>query len=173
MKTEKQKELVRSYLAQFDGETCSMYLNIIMYLSGLGYNPQKEKSGISFKHNLHNKQIAKMGTREIAGMEPMPVFSLRFSACRGYSERFGSVVENYITKYPSRVSKCTGGDCTYCAGEPAEHVYTHEFPDGEKMHCGAYAIEIPYVTMGDISEIKSLIEAEHKYLLKHEVGNNG
>ena len=170
MKTKKQKELVNLYLSQFDDEINSVYLDVIMHLCALGYNPKKEKSSISFKHDLHNKQIAKMGTKAVKGKEPAPVFSLRFSACRGYSKRFGDIVENYISKYPTRVSMCISNACTYCAGEPTEHVYTHVFSDGEKMHCGAYAIEIPNITTHDISEIKNLIDAEHEYLLKYEAG---
>ena len=59
MKTKKQKELIDSFLRTLDAEDKSVYRDIIVYLSELGYNPKKERSHISFKHSRHNKQIAK------------------------------------------------------------------------------------------------------------------
>lgn len=63
MKTKKQKELIDSFLRTLDAEDKSVYRDIIVYLSELGYNPKKERSHISFKHSRHNKQIAKIGIR--------------------------------------------------------------------------------------------------------------
>lgn len=171
MKTKQQEALVNAYLSQFDDEIKPLYLGIIMYLSELGYNPKKEKSSISFKHDLHNKQIAKMGTKVDKAKAASPFFSLRFSACHGYSQRFIDVVSAYMVKYPTRAARCTSNGCDYCAGEPGTHVYTRTLPDGEyASHCGAYAIEIPDITADDITEIKQLIKEEHQYLLEHEVG---
>ncbi|MHB1462137.1 MAG: hypothetical protein ACYC1M_12705 [Armatimonadota bacterium] len=169
MKTKKQEELVTAYLSQFGDDISSIYHDIIMHLSELGYNPKKEKTSISFKHDLHNKQIAKMGTRVSKSKEISPMFALRFSACRGYSQRFTDIVSAAIIKYPSKAPGCVDGNCHYCAGEPTTHVYTCTFPDGEtKSHCGAYALEIPDITTDDICEIKRLIKEEHEYLMKHE-----
>ncbi len=171
MKTKKQEELVAAYLSQFDDNISTLYRDIIMQLSELGYNPKKEKSNISFKHDLHNKQIAKMGTRVSKSKEISPIFALRFSACRGYSHRFTDIVSAAIIKYPSKTPLCLDNGCHYCAGEPSTHVYTCTFPDGvSKSHCGAYALEIPDITADDICEIKRLIKEEHQYLMKHEVG---
>lgn len=170
MKTKKQEELVSLYLSQFGDDIYTLYHDIIMYLSELGYNPKKEKSSISFKHDLHNKQIAKMGTKVNKKKDLSPFFSLRFSACRGYSQRFTDIVSEAINKYPSKAPGCLINDCHYCAGEPSTHVYTCTFPDGEsKSHCGAYALEIPDITKDDLCEIKQLIKDEHEYLMKHEV----
>ncbi len=170
MKTKKQEELVTTYLSQLGYDISPLYHDIIMYLSELGYNPKKEKSYISFKHDLHNKQIAKMCTKISKNADITPVFSLRFSACRGYSQRFTDIVSAAIIKYPSKVPLCLDNGCHYCAGEPSTHVYTCTFPDGEsKFHCGAYALEIPGITAGDICEIKQLIKDEHEYLMAHEV----
>lgn len=63
MKTKKQKELIDSFFRTLDAEDKSVYRDIIVYLSELGYNPKKERSHISFKHSRHNKQIAKIGIR--------------------------------------------------------------------------------------------------------------
>lgn len=170
MKTKRQEELVTSYLSQFGDDIKPLYYEIIMYLSELGYNPKKEKTNISFKHDLHNKQIAKLGTRISKKTDLSPVFSLRFSACRGYSPRFAEIVKAAIIKYPSKAPLCLDNGCHYCAGEPSTHVYTCTFPDGEsKSHCGAYALEIPGITADDICEIKRLIKDEHEYLMEHEV----
>ena len=64
MKTKKQEELINSYLLEVGDEIRPLYHEIINCLSELGYNPQKDKSNISFKHDLHNKQIAKMGIKK-------------------------------------------------------------------------------------------------------------
>jgi len=173
VKTKKQEELVHTYLAQFGDENKPLYQDIIAFLSALGYHPRKEKSSLSFKHNLHNKQLVKMGTRVSKGKDASPSFSLRFSACRGYSQRFIDIVGAYMTKYPTRSALCPSNKCHFCAGEADTHVYTHEFPDGErKAHCGAYAIEIPNITADDLEEIKQLLKKEHEYLEKHEVGRS-
>ncbi len=170
MKTKYQEELVNAYLSQFQDEIKQLYRDIILYLSELGYNPKKEKSSISFKHDLHNKQMVKMGAR-ISKKGPSPFFSLRFSACRGYSQKFIDIVSSYMMKYPTRAARCPGGGCSFCAGEADTHVYTHLLPDGRrKSHCGAYAIEIPDIATEDIGEIKKLIKEEHEYLLKYEAG---
>jgi hypothetical protein len=169
MKPEKREELINSFLAEISEETRPFYSDIILYLAELGYNPQKEKSNISFKHDLHNKQIAKMGVKN---REQLPFFALRFSACKGYSQRFADIVSAYMLKYPSRTARCTDNNgCNFCAGEPDTHVYTHTFPDGEtKLYCGAYAVEILDIKPEDIAEIKRLIKEEHDYLLKHQTG---
>jgi len=172
MKTKKQEELVDSYLSQLEDEMKPLYHEIIIYLSELGYNPKKDKSNISFKHDLHNKQMAKMGINISKKKGSSPFFSLRFSACRRYSQRFADIVSAFIIKYPTRAAWCTTSKgCNYCGGEAETHVYTYIFSDGvSKSHCGAYAIEIPDITVNDISEIKKLIKEEHEYLLKHETG---
>ena len=168
MKTKKQEEWINSFLSELDDEKKPLYQDIILYLSKLGYNPKKENSSLSFKHDLHNKQMAKMGIRTNKKQISSPFFALRFSACRGYSQKFTDVVGSYMTQYPTRTSQCVNnGSCHYCAGDAATHVYL----GGEnKFHCGAYAIEIPNITVRDIAEIKTLIKEEHDYLLKHEVG---
>ena len=109
MKTKKQEELVNSFLSALGDEIRPLYQDIIMHLSELGYNPQKEKSNISFKHDLHNKQMAKMGIKK--NKELLPFFALRFSACGGYLQRFTDIVSAAIVKYPSRAARCTSNCC--------------------------------------------------------------
>ncbi len=168
VKTKKQVELVNSFLETLDDKHRPVYSDVIMHLSELGYHPIKEKSSISFKHDLHNKQMAKIGMK--ISKKYSPFLALRFSACKNYSQRFADVVAAYFNKYPARVARCINGDCDYCAGEPATHVYTYTNDNVEHKHCGAYAIEIPNITSDDIAEIKKLINEEHEYLLKHQVG---
>lgn len=169
MKTKKQEELANAFLAEMEEDNRPLYREIILYLSQLGYNPKKEKSSISFKHDLHNKQLAKMGFK--GGKTKTPFFALRYSACRGYSKRFADIVRAAIVKYPTRAARCTEGGCNFCAGAPQTHVYTYTFPGGEtKEHCGAYALDIPHIRPEDIGEIKTLIREEHEYLMEHQVG---
>lgn len=164
--TAKQEELVNSFLSGLDEQARPVYDEIIRCLSALGYSPKKEKSNLSFKHSLHNKQMAK-----ISGGGNRPAFALRFSACRGYSQRFADIVKAYIVKYPTRAARCTSGNCNYCEGAAETHVYTAMFADSEtRTHCGAYALAIPNLQPEDVGEIKMLIQQEHVYLLKHEAG---
>lgn len=166
MMTAKQEKLVDSFLSQLDEQTKPLYSEIICQLTSLGYNPKKERSNLSFKHSLHNKQMAKMSIRK-----DYPLFALRFSACQGYSQRFEDVVKAFMIKYPSRTSRCTSGDCDYCGGPAETHVYKAVASNGEiKTHCGAFALEIPNLLPSDIEEIKELIQQEHTYLLEHEAG---
>ncbi|MCL2774626.1 MAG: hypothetical protein FWD71_14965 [Oscillospiraceae bacterium] len=170
MKTKKQEELINSFissLSPFGDEIGPVYKEIIMYLSEVGYNPYKQRSYIVFKHDLHNKQMAKTGIR--INKDKSPFFALRFSACRGYSQRFADIVRMAVSADDFSEANCLSGKCGYCAGEPDTHVYKYTLPSGEiKSHCGAVALEIPDITAKDICEIKKLIKEEHEYLLKHQ-----
>lgn len=168
MKTKKQKELVNSFLLMLPDDEKGLYQQIIVYLTILGYNPKKERTHISFKHSLHNKQIAKIGIKNDGTLASF--FALRYSACKEYSKRFEKVISDSIDKFPNRVAACITKNCDYCAGELNTHVYTYVFDNEEKkFHCGAYALEVPNLTDNDLVEIKKLIKEEHNYLLKHEV----
>jgi hypothetical protein len=169
MKTKRQEELIHEFLSSLDDEIKPLYREIILCLSELGYGPNKEKSNISFKHDLHNKQIAKMGIKKNGDQSPF--LALRFSACTGYSQKFADIVSAAIVKYPARAARCINDGCNFCKGKAESHVYTYTFPGGEtRFHCGAYALEIPSITAEDICEIKELIREEHEYLLTHEAG---
>jgi len=170
MKTKKQEERIDAYLSQFEDAVRPLYYDIVLYLSELGYNPKKEKASISFKHELHTKQMAKMGTKVSKARGVFPFFSLRFLACRGYSQRFADIVRAYIVKYPTRAARCVDGGCDYCRGEVHGHVYAYTFPGGKtRAYCGAYAVEIPDMGAEDVAEIKKLIREEHAYLVMYEV----
>jgi hypothetical protein len=120
---------------------------------------------------LHNKQIAKTGIR--INKDKSPFFALRFSACRGYSQRFADIVGAAVSADGFSEANCLKGNCNYCAGEPDTHVYKYTLPDGSsKSHCGAVALEIPGITAADIGETKKLAKEEHEYLLKHQSGIN-
>ena len=173
MLTKKQEDLLGAFFAQLDPVFEEpLYRALAAHLTELGYIPRAQgKASITFIPKAHNKQIAKMGiwTSKKSGVRPF--FALRFSACKGYSQRFGDIVGDYIERYSTRAARCTSAECGWCAGEAASHVYTHIFPEGEaKHHCGAYAIEIPDLREGDLPEIKRLIAEEHGYLMRHEAG---
>lgn len=167
MKTKRQEELINSFLSVLENEIRPLYQDIIIYLSELGYNPQKQRSYIIFKHDLHNKQMAKIGINK----DMSPFFALRFSACRGYSQRFTDIVSSAVNRNNFREGLCLSNGCNYCGGEAVTHVYSYTFSDGEsKSHCGAFALEIPNLAADDIDEIKKLISEENDYLLKYEAG---
>ena len=169
MRNEKQEILINQYLANVDDDRKPVYLKIFDCLDELGYSPKKDKSNLSFKHSLHNKQIAKAGINESKKKGVTAFFSLRFSACRGYSKRFADIVDAYMSKYPTREAMCVTGKCTYCRGEPSSHVYVSSLPGcAAKTHCGAYAVEIPGLCAGDLDEIIKMIKEEHAYLMEHE-----
>ena len=169
MKTKKQEEMINTFLSPLSDELRPLYQDIIMYLSGLGYNPYKQRANIVFKHDLHNKQMAKIGIH--TSKDKAPFFALRFSACTGYSKRFEDIVADHIEKCPARAARCPDDGCGFCKGNAMSHVYTHTFPGGEtKTNCGAYALEIPDIKKDDIIEIKELINQEHEYLMEHEAG---
>lgn len=171
MPTPKQSSMLQTFLSSLDDQTRPLYEALAGALQELGYQPKKEKSNISFKHGLHNKQMAKMGVKATKAQGPSPFFSLRFSACRGYSQRFEHIISAYAAQYPAREARCTNGECNFCRGEAATHVYTYTGSDGQtKTHCGAFAIEIPAIAAEDLAELKKLIREEHAYLMEHEAG---
>jgi len=172
MKTKKQEELVQSYFSQFEKEVQLLYQDIILHLCELGYYPKKAGESISFTNKTHNKQIVKFGTQIRKNQKPSPLFSLRFSSCKDYSQRFADIVRDTIIKAtannPHRLARCAGGECNRCEGEPESHIYTSVLPDGEKIaSCGSYGIRIPNISVDDIDEIKELICKEHEYLVRH------
>ena len=174
MKTKRQEELVNAYLSQFGDEIKPLYSDIILFLSELGYYPKKAGSSLSFVNAIHNKQIVKIGTRIKKNQAPLPIFLLRFSACKDYSEKFADIVSSAIIKHTKnntyRLARCITNECDLCKGETESHIYMHTFPDGEiKTSCGVYAIEVPSITADDVIEIKKLIKEQHEYLAEHEV----
>ncbi|MDF2588518.1 MAG: hypothetical protein K0S41_2359 [Anaerocolumna sp.] len=169
MKTKKQEDLVNEFLSRLNDESRPIYQNIIMYLSEIGYYPYKQRSYIVFKHDLHNKQMAKTGIR--INKDKSAFFALRFSACNGYSDRFADLVKAAVAEENFNEAKCIYNNCDFCKGVATTHVYSYTFQNGKsESHCGAVALEIPNVTADDIGEIKKLIKEEHEYLLKHEAG---
>jgi len=170
MKTKKQHELIDGFLTMVDEDIRPQYRELIEYLSEVGYNPYKQRSYIVFKHDLHNKQIAKTGIR--INKDKAPFFALRFSACRNYPEKFAKIVKETMSgDVANNGAACMRGECTYCAGEPATHVYTYTFPNSEtKTFCGAGALEIQNIMINNVPNIKSLIREENAYLLKHQAG---
>ena len=168
MKTEKQEELIHSFLLMLDEEHRPVYHEIISFSSEVGYNPKKQRSNIVFNHDQHNKQMAKIGINPKNGQ---PFFALRFSACKGYSRRFMDIVRDAVSKENFREALCLKNGCHYCRGEAADRVYTYILSTAEsRSHCGEVALEIPNITEEDIAEIKMLILEEHRFLLRYEAG---
>ena len=93
MRTKKQQELMEDYLSGLPHELETVYWELIGHLSEIGYEPKKQRSAIVFNCPHHNKQIAKIGFDR----KGAPFFALRFSACRGYSERFREIVRDAVS----------------------------------------------------------------------------
>ncbi|MCL2508727.1 MAG: hypothetical protein FWF05_06085 [Oscillospiraceae bacterium] len=165
MKTKRQEELINSFLSELGDELRPLYQDIAMYLSELGYNPRKQRSYIVFKHDLHNKEMAKMGMAWTK--DHSPYFALRFSACKGYSQGFADIIKDYIHKNPGRLfPHCVDGKCVFREDGDRTPFYEYVFPDGAaQSFCGAKALVIPSITSEDMEEIKKLIKEEHEYLL--------
>ena len=165
MRTEKQRELMEGFLSTLEPERSAVYRELILHLSSLGYDPKKQRSALVFTCPWHNKHIAKTGFDR----KGQPFFALRFSACRGYSQRFEKIVEDVVSGKGYREARCMANEEDFCKGAPAERVYVHEMPDGEKRyHCGAKALAIPGLCPADVPEIKRLMEEEHRFLMEHE-----
>jgi len=163
--TSKQEELLNSFFAQLDPVfEAPLYQELAAYLSELGYSPKKQRSYLVFKHELHGKQMAKMGIKN--NKSHMPYFALRFSACKEYSQKLADIVSTAVSKPHYPQAGCIQGDCDYCSGEASSHVYSH----GGKYLCGARQFDIPDITLEDMMELKQLIKEEHEYLLRHEAG---
>ena len=146
------------------GKERAIYQAIIEELIKLEYTPMRKRTNgfiLSFSNTAHNRVLARFGVRE--GSEK-PFFGLRFSSCANYSEKFNNVIRDRILSSNCRLAKC--GECGYCKGD--KFVYEYTFPDGEnKAACGAFVLEIPDVTMDELSEIKRLIREQHEYFMKY------
>lgn len=165
MRTEKQRELVEGFLSAIEPEQGAVYRELIRHLSGLGYGPKKQRSAIVFTCPWHKKQIVKMG-RDRKGQ---PFFALRFSACRGYSERFREIVRQAVSGENYKEPGCMAKGEDFCKGPIGQRLYTYELPSGEtRYHCGAKALAIPGLDAEDVPEIKALMEEEHRFLMEYE-----
>ena len=166
--TKKNAELWNAFLQSLNDDERAVYEELAACMAEYGYEPRKNNSNMSFYHARHNKQLAKMGIRT-GKKDAGPFFALRFSACRGLSERFAAVIDANIARFPQKFSRCVSGACSFCNGDPFSHVYLHS-TDASAMHCGAYVLEIPRLTAADLPELQKLISEEHTYLLTHEAG---
>lgn len=155
----RQEALIAEFIAVIDEKMQPVYRELIDCMDELGYAPAKERSHLVFKCKAHNKQLAKIGFKK-----EVPFFALRFSACRGYSDRIAGLVADYIAKNPTKAARCPAGNCDWCKGMPQTHVYT----DGVNMNCGAAAIEIENLSAADVDELKKMICEEHEYLMRYE-----
>jgi len=168
--TKKNAELWDTFLSSLSGAERVVYEALAACMTKYGYEPRKNNSNMSFYHTRHNKQLAKMGIRT-GKKDAGPFFALRFSACRGLSARFTDVIDANILRFPKKYACCVNGECSFCNGDPFSHVYLHS-TDASATHCGAYVLEITDLMAADVPELKKLIEEEHTYLMKHEVGES-
>ncbi len=165
MITQKQRELAESFLSDINPELSNLYWELVFHLSHLGYRPVKQGASLVFRCRWHHKHIAKIGFSP----QREPYFALRFSACKGYSQRFGEIVREAVSKENYKPLSCMEGGAAHCKGPVDQRVYGYQFPNGEKRYlCGAKALEIPNLARPDISELKSLMEEEHRFLMEYE-----
>lgn len=103
MKTKKQRELIDSFLAMLGAEDQPLYQELVLYLSELGYNPKKERSNIAFKHELHNKQIVKIGIRGKKESLPFSLYGFQPARIIHNDSRKWSVPRwsNFLKEFPT------------------------------------------------------------------------
>lgn len=166
MKAKKQQELIEDYLSGLTPELETVYRELIGHLSELGYEPKKQRSAIVFNCPQHKKQIAKIGFDR----KGAPFFALRFSACRGYSERFREIVRDAVSGKNYQEPRCMTEGEDFCKGPVKERLYSYEFSDGTRYHCGAKALIIPELCEEDVQEMERMMEEEHRFLVKYETG---
>ncbi|WFR59573.1 hypothetical protein QA584_10910 [Anaerocolumna sp. AGMB13025] len=158
------EEFILEFYEMISSEERLVYQPIIEALVELDYTPIRKRTKgfiLSFNNLAHNRVIARLGVREGTGKA---FFGLRFSSCIKYSDKFASVIRDRILSSNNRLAKC--GDCGYCKGD--KFVYTYTFPNGEsKDACGAFVLDIPEVTISDVSEIRKLIAEQHEYFMKY------
>jgi hypothetical protein len=155
---------INELMEKISNEEKAVLTPIMDYLIELDYTLVKKgtkDSVLSFSSLAHNKAIARFGVREESSI---PFFGLRFSACTEYSEKFANVIRERIESSNSRLAKCKS--CRFCKGD--KYVYTYTYPDGTTgASCGTFLLDIPDVTIDDVSEIKRLIKEQHEYFMKY------
>jgi len=155
---------IEEFMEMICDEEKAVYKPIMNFLTELEYTPIKKRTKgfiLSFSNIAHNKVMARFGMRE--GNENS-FFGLRFSACTDYSDKFASVIRERIESKNNRLAKCKS--CGFCKGD--KFVYTYKFQNGEiKAACGAFMLDIPQVTLDDITEIKKLIKEQHNYFMEY------
>lgn len=162
--TQKQRELAEGFLSNLEPEQGKLYWELIFHLSHLGYRPVKQGDSLVFRCRQHHKHIAKMGFSP--GREPF--FALRFSACKGYSQRFEEIVREAVSKEDYKALSCMEGGKAHCRGPVDQRVYACQLPGGEKRYfCGAIALKIPNLSQRDVGELKKLMEEEHRFLMEY------
>ncbi len=158
------EEFISEFYDMISDEEKLVYQPIIEALVELDYTPMRKRTKgfiLSFNNLAHNRVLARFGVREGCGEA---FFGLRFSSCLHYSDKFANVIRDRILSSNNRLAKCR--ECGFCKGD--KFVYTYTFPDGEtKSACGAFVLEIPEVTLSDVSEIKELIREQHEYFMKY------
>ena len=167
MRTERQRALIEEFLSKLPPELSEVYRELILHLSKLGYDPKKQRAAIVFNCARHNKQLVKTGFDR----RGEPFFALRFSACKGYSQRFSDIVRDAVCGENYKEPNCVSKGEDFCKGPIDQRLYTYELPTGEKRrHCGAKALAIPGLSKEDIPEIERLMEEEDRFLQKYEAG---
>ncbi len=163
--TERQRALIEEYLGKLPPELSRVYRELIRRLSELGYFPKKQRAAIVFNCARHNKQLVKIGFDR----KGEPFFALRFSACKGYSERFSNIVREAVCGTNYKEPNCMAKGEDFCKGPIEQRLYACELPGGEKRyHCGAKALPIPGLCEEDIPEIERLMEEEDRFLMEYE-----
>ena len=84
--THKQEELIETFIGLLPDTQKSVLDEILHFITGLGYIPQKQKVSdfvLSLKHGANKKVIAKMGVRKQAGF-----IGIRFFACKNAPEKY-------------------------------------------------------------------------------------
>jgi len=163
----KREALIDALLSELGEEDQQICRRIIEDLNEFGYTPHKENVKglvLSFKNSGVRQTIAKIGIR--VGRNRGVFYSLKFYACENPPEKFADAVRNAVLRSKGQYP-CT--DCGVCHVREGERGYRCRLPDGtEFVRCGAYVVEIPDLTLGDIDGFNRLLQEQHHYFQTHE-----
>ena len=174
--TKKQQTLIDKFIGLLPDGDKNNFTQVIYYLAGLGYIPQKQNVQafvISFKHKENGKVISKMGIRKQNAF-----IGVRFFACENVSAKYLDALRDEIIsrnrQYTSPLPGApdNGSPVKYKCGRCGDICtgggfgYYYKFSDNDVVsRCGAYPIVIPDIKENDIDELKRVISEQHNYFL--------
>ena len=151
----------------------AIFQEIAEYAIGLGYFPTKSK--MPFEPVIFTKIIKKLGNCRLCKISPpnsetnnaqKTGFALSFYATVDYSNVFHEGVRLLCESRKSRrthIGNNNGcNDCNKCTG------YFYRYANGKMIGCcHDMLIEIPFINMEHIDEIKQMMKTQHEFWTKH------
>ena len=177
--TAKQNALIQKLFDTLPKDEKPAFEAVVTFLTDLGYVPQKQKVqgfDLAFKHQVHNRIIAKIGVQKQNGW-----LRIKFFACKHVPEKYIQALHDEAVANENRYSmpvpppdrkpmpagvimKTCTLRCPTCSGGGMRYFYT--FPDGREIfRCGAYPVPLANVQTTDLDELNRLLLEQHHYFL--------